>query len=475
MTGTNKAYDGSRTATVSLYSNDVVNGDSVTFAMSLAQFATKNVGAAQNISVTGLALSGPDARNYALQNTSATTSADITAKTITASFTAADKIYDGMVTATATGSSAGIVANDNVIVSATGAVFADRNVGLVKTVAVSGITLSGTDAGNYVLSSTTASATANINAKPLTVTVSASGKVYDGLLSTGATAASRDIFGSDAVVISIGAANFTDRHVGTGKLVIVNGIALSGADAGNYQLQNSTATTSAAITARSVTASFTVAAKTYDGTMAAVVAGSATGFISGDDVRVVTSSALFVDQNVGLSKQINISGISLAGSSAGDYVPSATTAQVQGNISAKSLAPAFVATSKLYDGNTSVQVADVTRGIAAGDNLSVLYTSAAFLDTAGGFGKPVLVSGLSLSGAAASNYVLAAMTALTSADIRMPAVPAFAFSELLHRTLHAETAIETTANVFSFADQKVSTAPIIKCSDQRALSQACGF
>jgi hypothetical protein len=57
----------------------------------------------------------------------------------------------------------------------------------------------------------------------------------------------------------------------------------------------------------------------------------------------------------------------------------------------------------------------------------------------------------------------------------MPAVPAFAFSELLHRTLHAETAIETTATVFLFVDQKVSTAPLIKCSDQRALNQACGF
>jgi hypothetical protein len=224
-----------------------------------------------------------------------------------------------------------------------------------------------------------------------------------------------------------------------------------------------------------VTASFTVAAKTYDGTMAADVAGSATGFVSGDDVRVVASSALFVDQNVGLSKQVNISGISLAGSAASDYVLGATTAQAQGNISAKSLTPAFMATSKLFDGNTSVQVADITGGIAAGDHLVVLYTAAAFVDSAGGSNKPVLVSGLSLSGTSAGNYSLAALSALTYADIRMPAVPAFAFSELLHRTLHAETAIETTATIFSFSEGKVTTAPIIRCSDRQASTQVCGF
>ena len=47
--------------------------------------------------------------------------------------------------------------------SATGA-FADKNVGTGKTVSITGLTLSGTDAGNYILASTTASTTADISA-----------------------------------------------------------------------------------------------------------------------------------------------------------------------------------------------------------------------------------------------------------------------------------------------------------------------
>src|SRR5262249_60119981 len=51
--------------------------------------------------------------------------------------------------------------------SATGA-FADKNAGTAKTVNVSGLSLSGTDAGNYSLSQPTA--TANITQAGLTVT-----------------------------------------------------------------------------------------------------------------------------------------------------------------------------------------------------------------------------------------------------------------------------------------------------------------
>ena len=53
----------------------------------------------------------------------------------------------------------------------TNASFANKNVGTGKAVSVSGITLSGDDAGNYT-SNTTASTSANITARPITVTAS---------------------------------------------------------------------------------------------------------------------------------------------------------------------------------------------------------------------------------------------------------------------------------------------------------------
>ena len=63
--------------------------------------------------------------------------------------------------------------------SYTGASFASKNVGTVKPVLVSGITISGTDAGNYTVN-TTASSTADITAKTLTVSATGINKVYDG-------------------------------------------------------------------------------------------------------------------------------------------------------------------------------------------------------------------------------------------------------------------------------------------------------
>ena len=54
-----------------------------------------------------------------------------------------------------------------------------KNVGTGKTVTVSGISISGTDAGNYTFN-TTATTTANITARGLTVSATGVNKVYDG-------------------------------------------------------------------------------------------------------------------------------------------------------------------------------------------------------------------------------------------------------------------------------------------------------
>ena len=68
-------------------------------------------------------------------------------------------------------------------------------------------------------------------------------KVYDG------TPAASVTFSTDALtgdqVVAAGAASFADKNVGTGKAVSVTGITISGADAGNYTLFNTTASTSA--------------------------------------------------------------------------------------------------------------------------------------------------------------------------------------------------------------------------------------
>ena len=83
---------------------------------------------------------------------------------MTPTVTAANKAYDGTVSATLTSCTlTGVIGGD--VVTCTGtAAFATASVGAGKTVTVSGLTLSGAAAGNYALASTTATTTAAITA-----------------------------------------------------------------------------------------------------------------------------------------------------------------------------------------------------------------------------------------------------------------------------------------------------------------------
>src|SRR5690606_40250698 len=87
------------------------------------------------------------------------------------------------------------------------------------------------------------------------------------------------------------------------------------------------------------------------------------------------------------------------------------------------------ASDKVYDG-TTVATLDtsgaVFTGLLAGDELSIASATGAFEDATPGVDKPVSVTGITLGGADASNYVLDPATASATADIFPPAeTPAF--------------------------------------------------
>src|SRR5205823_306306 len=131
----------------------------------------------------------------------------------------------------------------------------------------SGFTLSGTDAGNYSLSSV-ANTTADITKRALTVSATGVNKQYDGTASATVILSDNRVTG-DVFTDSSTAATFNDKNVGTGKSVAVSGISVSGADAGNYAIQNTTASTTANITPRALTVTASGVNKGYDGTTAA--------------------------------------------------------------------------------------------------------------------------------------------------------------------------------------------------------------
>ena len=117
--------------------------------------------------------------NYSVTDQSSTT-ANITAKALSVSgITASSKTYDGSTSATLDSTSVtytGLLSGDTFTGSYSG-VFANANVGTGKTVNITS-SYSGTDSGNYSVTDQS-STTADISAKTLTATASASNKIYD--------------------------------------------------------------------------------------------------------------------------------------------------------------------------------------------------------------------------------------------------------------------------------------------------------
>ena len=328
-TGVNKPYDGGTTATVIL-SDNKAPGDTVTDGYSSAVFAGKNVNLGIAVAVSGISIGGANAGNYSLVNTTASTSADIMARTLTVIASGISKVYDGNLTATVTLSD-NKVSGDVVTESYTAAAFASKNVNPGIAVAVSGISIGGADAGNYSLASTTATASADITARTLTVAASGVNKVYDG--GTAATATlSDDKVSGDTVTNGYTLAVFADKNVNTGIAVAVSGITIGGANAGNYALANTTATASANITVRTLTVTATGVNKVYDGGTTATVTLT-DDKVSGDAVTDSYISAAFADAAVGTVKPVTVSGISASGADASNYLLSSTattTADITG-------------------------------------------------------------------------------------------------------------------------------------------------
>jgi len=179
LTANNKVYDGITTASISSYGNlvGIVGGEAVTLDSGGASsaFADRNVGAGKTVTVSSLALAGPGNANYSIADQA--TTADITARALTVTAAGVNKVYDGLVAATVSYGD-DRVAGDALSIGGSAA-FADKNAGTGKTVNVTGIGVSGADAGNYTWN-TTASTTADIVARALTVAANAVTITYTG-------------------------------------------------------------------------------------------------------------------------------------------------------------------------------------------------------------------------------------------------------------------------------------------------------
>src|SRR6185369_6016538 len=205
-----------------------------------------------------------------------------TAATLTPAITAASKTYDGTSAAAISCTLTGLVGGDVVACAGTGS-FDTAAVGTGKAVTANSLSLSGAAASNYALSATSATTTANITAAALTSAITATNKTYDGTSAAAIACTLTGVVSGDVVTCS-GTGSFDTAAVGSGKTVTANGLSLSGAASSNYALSATTATTTANITAATLTPAITATNKVYDATASAAIACTLTGVVSGDIV-----------------------------------------------------------------------------------------------------------------------------------------------------------------------------------------------
>jgi mucin-19 len=216
--------------------------------------------------------------------------------------TAINKGYDNLTTATLGGTgSISPIAGDTVTLGGTASGnFADASVGTSKPVTITGLTISGLQAGNYTLVQQTG-LTADITKATLSVTgLTASNKVYDGLLGAtlgGTAALSGTIYSGDSITLSgTPSGSFADKNVGTAKPVSASGLTLSGTGLSNYTLVQQTGLT-AEITPATLTITGASANPIYTGA-AQTNAYTVANLMSGDSVTSVSGRAS--GTNVGL-------------------------------------------------------------------------------------------------------------------------------------------------------------------------------
>ena len=151
-----KVYDGTLAAnfnTQAAVLTGVIGSDGVLVNSITGTFLTKDVGTNKPIGTGTFVLSGTDAIDYTLVQPAGLT-ANITPRSLTVSAVGIDKVYDAT-TATTVNLTDNRIVGDALTITSTEA-FLDKNAGTGKYINVSNIAISGTDAIDYAVNTSTA-------------------------------------------------------------------------------------------------------------------------------------------------------------------------------------------------------------------------------------------------------------------------------------------------------------------------------
>jgi filamentous hemagglutinin family protein len=398
ITAGNKTYDQTTTASGTMNFTGVINGDTVaaTGADTYA-FTTANAGNGITVTESGTALSNG---NYQL-GTVGTTTANIIPKTLTATITAGNKIYDQTTTATGRISLSGFLGEDSSSATNAAYAFASPNAGNNITVTESGAVLSNT---NYQLG-TVETTTANIAPKTITATITAGNKTYDQTTAAAGTMNFIGVINGD-IVAATGADTyaFSTANAGNGITVTESGATLSNS---NYQLVT-VGTTTANITPKALTAIITAGNKTYDQTTTATGSMTLSGFLGEDSASASNAAYTFASANAGNNITVTESGATLSNPNYQLPVVNPTTTA---NIAPKTITATITAGNKTYDQTTTAAGSITLSGFLGDDSASVSNATYAFASPNAGTNITVTESGSALSN---GNYQLGAVGTTTA-------------------------------------------------------------
>ncbi|MGK5019241.1 YDG domain-containing protein [Janthinobacterium sp. LB2P10] len=319
--------------------------------------------------------------------------------------------------------------------------------------------------------------------KPLQVTLSgsATGKVYDGQLATflGSIAYTGLVDGDVGVNGSLGygsSARNVGNYAATGLWSTKYDISLGG-------------TTSFAITPRALNYSVTGAqSRVYDGSLHAALNGYFEGVVTGDQVSMAGLLGRFRDRNVGTGKNVDyqIATGHLTGADAGNYVLYDYAGSTTADIGARALNLSGAAGNKVYDGTTGAQLNLLGDDRLAGDRLTASVV-ASFADKNVGAGKTVQLSGATLTGADAGNYFIVLPTGLlasiTPASLTLAGVSATdkVYDGTTSATVSASVngvlgrdVVNVVGGSGNFADKNAGTGKLVTASGFRLAGADAG-
>ena len=325
----------------------------------------------------------PDASyggKYTTNNGTATVT--VNRKTVTVSgITANDKVYDSTTNAKLNFSNAkfaGILENDTLTVTAKG-VFEKADIGKQK-VTISDLTLGGASAANYVLaeSGNQSETTATITAKEVTVTITPKGGTYGSVVAAAAKLTGAVDGDNVPVTLTYTGNNYSSATlpVNVGSYTVTASIANS-----NYTLTGKT-TANFVIAPKAVTVTgITAKDKVYDGTTNATLDCSNAQFegILQNDKLTVTAKGMFETAVAG-KQNVAISGLTLGGASAANYVLAGSGNQTQttATITAKKITVSITPNGGIY-GETITPATATANGVVGEDapGITLTYTGTA--------------------------------------------------------------------------------------------------